>query len=393
MKLKALLLSVSLTTLTATVFAHPVIDSIGVENQNGKKVILHKVAPKDTYYGIARKYNVKPQAVTQFNNNASLHIGDVVKVPTDLPFVTAGAQVTPAPPAQTGQAQVNSGETGAIIQYKVAQHEYLYGIAKRFNTTIEDIKQLNNLQSNNLQPGQILNIRQGGSQPAAATHPQQVTQQTPPAPVQTQTAQQAATKTSAPDANGLIQYKVTHREYLYSVAKRFNTTVEEIKSLNNLSSNTLRAGQVLNIRQGSAQTAAQPPVQTQIQTAAARPDTARRDTSRVSSIADSINVEHRAPSRYGLFEKNEKGVATWIEDATLDPNKKLILHRTAPIGTVMKITNPMTNRTTFAKVVGTFADNEQTKDVIIVMTKSVAESLGALDKRFHVNISYGVANE
>jgi len=27
------------------------------------------------------------------------------------------------------------------------------------------------------------------------------------------------------------------------------------------------------------------------------------------------------------------------------------------------------------------------------MTKSVAESLGALDKRFHVNISYGVPNE
>jgi len=77
----------------------------------------------------------------------------------------------------------------------------------------------------------------------------------------------------------------------------------------------------------------------------------------------------------------------------LDPNKKLVLHRTAPIGTVIKITNPMTNRTTFAKVVGHITDNEATKDVIIVMTKNVADSLGALDKRFHVNISYGSPNE
>ena len=92
-------------------------------------------------------------------------------------------------------------------------------------------------------------------------------------------------------------------------------------------------------------------------------------------------------------EKNEKGVALWIEDADLDPNKKLILHRTAPIGTVIKITNPMTNRTTFAKVVGRINDNESNKDAVVVMTKSVADALGALDKRFHVNLSYGSPNE
>ena len=111
------------------------------------------------------------------------------------------------------------------------------------------------------------------------------------------------------------------------------------------------------------------------------------------AAADSIANHKAGANKYGLFEKNEKGVATWIDDASLDPNKKLILHRTAPIGTVMRITNPMNNRTTFAKVVGRFTDSESTKDAIIVMTKNVAEALGALDKRFHVNISYGTPNE
>src|SRR6202012_2129333 len=120
---------------------------------------------------------------------------------------------------------------------------------------------------------------------------------------------------------------------------------------------------------------------------------AKRDSTSVVILNKDSSDRKVNPNRFGLFEKNEKGVATWMDDPGLDSNKKLVLHRTAPIGTVIKITNPMTNRTTFAKVVGRFADSEQTKDVIIVMTKNVADALGALDKRFHVNISYGSPNE
>ncbi|MNI63762.1 hypothetical protein D3C73_1191620 [compost metagenome] len=96
----------------------------------------------------------------------------------------------------------------------------------------------------------------------------------------------------------------------------------------------------------------------------------------------------RDPSVYGLSQIEEKGTAVWIADQDLDGTKMLVLHRTAPVGRVIKITNPMTNRTTFAKVVGKFTENESTKDVIIVMTKAVADSLGALDKRFFCNLTY-----
>ncbi len=94
-------------------------------------------------------------------------------------------------------------------------------------------------------------------------------------------------------------------------------------------------------------------------------------------------------SRYGLSQIEEKGTAVWIADQDLDPTKMLVLHRTVPVGTIIKITNPMTNRSTFAKVVGKFTENETTKDVIIVITKAVADAVGALDKRFFCNISYG----
>jgi LysM repeat protein len=315
MKFKTLLITSLLTILSASVFARPLIDSIGVENKDGKKIILHKLDPKDNYYSLGRRYKVSPKDIIQFNNNAPLIIGNVIKIPTDRPFLessynTPAAQLKPAPkPVVTQQAPPVQQPaqpvaiTGVISQdYKVSAGETLYSIAKRFGTTVADIQQVNSLTSTTLTPGEIIKVHVGEQ-----------------APQSIETAAQQVT-----------------------TAKRDETVV---------------------------------------------------NSPGVVSPADSANASHFNANKYGLYEKDEQGVATWMDSAGLDPNKKLVLHRTAPIGTVIKITNPMTNLTTYAKVVGKFTDNEDNKDVIIVVTKNVADSLGALDKRFHVTISYGSPNE
>lgn len=304
MTIKLFLLGGICSFFALPVIARPVIDSVGVENQDGKKVILHKLDPKDNYYSVGRRYNVKPAAIIQFNNNAPLRVGNVIKVPTEAPLST----VSTTTPVTTTPTTTEVASNAAPTEYKVGAGETLYAISRRFNVKVEDIMSQNNLTSNNLQPGQILKIKSAASNvaPAVTTPPPAVVQQT---------------------------------------------------------------------------TTTQP---------------AKRDTTLVAQTDSAASSERRLPAnRYGITERNEKGVATYIDDAGLglDPSKKLVLHRTAPVGTVLKITNPMTNRTTFAKVVGRFTDNEMTKDVIIVLTKSAADALGALDKRFHVNISYGMPNE
>jgi len=369
------------------VFANPLFDSVGVENQNGKKIILHKVESKETYYAVGRRYDVKPNLIIQFNNNAVLKPGMTIKVPTERPFDESAPKkaAVAATPAKTEQ-------------YKVSPHETLYSIAKRFGTTVDEVKRQNNLTSDVLTPGEILTFTTGGSAQVkpvaqqeskpAENKPAQVAQQTPQPvkqeqPVRTQPVQQTpqpAQQTQQPvDLRNTQQYKVSAGETLYTIAKRFGTSVEDITSLNKLTTTTLSAGQILTVRSGM------PPAP------AAQPIVARPDTTSVAG--DSVNVDHdMRANRYGLFMKNEKGSAVSMDDPGFDPNKKLVLHRTAPIGTVIKITNPMTNRTTFAKVVGTFTDNENTKDAILVVTKNVADALGVLDKKFRVNISYGVPN-
>jgi hypothetical protein len=48
MKFKSLLLSISLFSLSVASFANPVIDSIGVKNNDGKKMVMFKVKAGDT---------------------------------------------------------------------------------------------------------------------------------------------------------------------------------------------------------------------------------------------------------------------------------------------------------------------------------------------------------
>ncbi|MFB9841693.1 LysM peptidoglycan-binding domain-containing protein [Mucilaginibacter ginsenosidivorans] len=340
MKFKLLLITAILTIFSINVFAKPVVDSIGVENHNGKKVIVYKIKKKDNYYSLGRRFHVPPKEIIAYNDNAKMTIGHVIKIPTDRPF-------------------------------KEPKHETASSEKKHKKKEIE--------------------------QPTEAEQPeqQQVVQHANPVQQPPQPQPQPADNTPP------TQYKVSPKETLYSIAKRFNTTVDDIMKQNNLTSNNIQPGQILNIKanvQGAPAAAAT--TQTTAAPAQASNTTdsivAKRDsTTMVVSTQDSSNIEayHASANKFGLYEKDEKGAATWIDDENLDPNKKLVLHRTAPIGTVIRITNIMTNRTTFAKVVGRFADNEQTKDVIIVMTKNVAESLGALDKRFQVTLSYGVPNE
>jgi LysM repeat protein len=324
-----------LTTLSPALFAHHIVsDSVGVENQNGKKVILHKLDPKDNFYSIGRRYNISPKLIIDYNKGATMAIGEIIKVPTNIPF---------------------NGNQPAVAQNKPVYTP----------------------------PAQ--------NKPAVQASP------TYTAPVQ-------KPATNAPSTAGTTQYKVSAGETLYAISKRFNTTVEDITALNNLKSTTVLPGQIILVRAGQQQVEkpADKPVEKPVEKPVAStpvyqqpPVTAKRDSTLVAA-SDSVDSSgHRIlrNNNFGLYEKNEKGVAVWIDDPDLNDNKQIVLHRTAPLGTVIKITNPMTNRTTFARVVGRINDNANTKDAIVVMSKSVADALGALDKRFHVNISYGSPNE
>lgn len=97
--------------------------------------------------------------------------------------------------------------------YVVKKGDTLWSIANNFNVSVNDLKNANNKFSNSLSIGEQLIIPGNSSNENVSTN----------------------------------IYTVKSGDNLYSIAKRYNVSVNEIKSLNNLTSNILSIGQKLRI--------------------------------------------------------------------------------------------------------------------------------------------------
>ena len=95
--------------------------------------------------------------------------------------------------------------------YTVQKGDTLYAIAKKFNTTVDKLKDINNLNNNVLSIGQTLQVSEEAQS----------------------------------DNN---YYIVKKGDTLYSIAKKFNISIDELKSINNLNNNILYIGQELLIK-------------------------------------------------------------------------------------------------------------------------------------------------
>ncbi len=150
---------------------------------------IYTVQSGDTLYGISKQFGVSVDDIKKANNLTSNTIskGQTLKIPTSI----------------------------TTIDYIVTKGDSLYAIAKRYNTTVKDIVKLNNLTNNTLTIGQQLII---------------------------------------PISDEVTQPEVTYKNYvvqkgdsLYLIATKNNTTVDEIKKINNLTSNMLSIGQILKL--------------------------------------------------------------------------------------------------------------------------------------------------
>lgn len=173
----------NLKTNTLSVGQKLVIPSISVSPEVSDTYIVQK---GDSLWSIANKFNMTVSELKNLNNltNNLLSIGQVLKI----------------------KDSSNNGKK----TYTVQKGDSLWVIANKYGITTEELKSYNNLTSNLLSIGQVLKIPQG--------------------------------KTSTENI-----YTVKKGDSLWTIANRYNTTVEKIKVLNNLTSNLLSIGQQLKI--------------------------------------------------------------------------------------------------------------------------------------------------
>ena len=201
---------------------------------------VYTVQSGDTLYSIAKKYDVSVDAIKEANNlpNNTLTIGQILIIPTE--------------------------ETDYIL-YTVVAGDSLYAIARKYGLTMQELMEFNNLGSTLLSIGQVLKI------------PVAVEETIPPVAETTYTVKSGDSLYSIakkynttvsdlmtynrltsnllsigqvlkiPTNMSEIAYTVKSGDTLYEIARKYNTTVDSIKNKNNLTSNTLSIGQVLKI--------------------------------------------------------------------------------------------------------------------------------------------------
>ena len=170
---------------------------------------------------IAKKYGTSISAIKSANNltSSSLKIGQILVVPGSAPIaVTSRAGTNKAvankiastsKPATKPKASASNATVTQTVVHKVQRSEFLGKIAARYGVTIDSIRKVNKLRSDNLAVGQKLKIEV--KVPAAKKH------------------------------------TVKRGEFLGKIAAHYGVSVDSIRTTNKLSSDKLAVGQTLTI--------------------------------------------------------------------------------------------------------------------------------------------------
>ena len=225
-------------------YGEAVVRAIAIYTKNDyvptSKGDYYTVKKGDSLYSIARLYDVSVADLKIANKLTSnmLSIGQVLKIP-DI---------------------VEKSDTSV---YYVKKGDSLYGIAKSYGVSVEDIKKLNNLSNNNLSIGQELLIPGLSSENVPSVKVYTVVKGDSLYKIANLYGVsvddlKSANKLSSsvlsigqqlviPDSGSSKTYVVKRGDTLYGIARDNNTTVDRLKILNGLVGNTLSVGQVLKL--------------------------------------------------------------------------------------------------------------------------------------------------
>ena len=172
--------------------------------------IVYTVKVGDNLYSIAKRYGVSVDDIVTLNNLSSnlLSIGQQLKIPN-----------------------VSNNDVDNIYgTYIVQSGDTLYKIAKKYGMTVNQLMEINNLESSNLSIGQVLKVVSGGESSSGILLGSSCYGEGYQEPI-------------------FVTYIVKSGDNLYNIARKYGVSVDYLIELNDLKNNSLSIGQVLKIRE------------------------------------------------------------------------------------------------------------------------------------------------
>jgi len=187
--------------------------------------IIHIIQGGDSFYSLSKRYNVEVGDIADWNGrqtNSTLSIGEEIVIyrpkrnystPVKTPENETIAELSGKKEEKEEVKKTTPSNSKAHI---VAAGESLWGISKKYEVTVAEIRDWNNLkESDPISPGQELIIGK---------------------------------KKAQKKEDGYTTYTVKGGDSLYKISKDFDMTVDEIMKLNNMSDSNLSVGTELKVR-------------------------------------------------------------------------------------------------------------------------------------------------
>lgn len=320
-------------------FASP-LDSLRTEQIDGKLFIIHQVDQRETLYAISRRYKISVPSIISHNQSVQLNlkVGILIKVPLANPI-----------------AKIS---TKGMISHEVKQKETLFSLAKQYEVEVSEIKMWNNLVTNELKIGQVLYIK-----PSLK-------------PIQ---------DTIPIDTSNKTTHVLQQGETLYSLSKKYEVSIDQLRNWNNLEENNLSIGQVMIVGERLAQETKQVEI-IPIKMESIVIDSVK--TTIIESVpTDTTHTFKQVANIHGFEEIVEYGIGEMIPGST-ESRKYLGLHHTAKVGTIMKVRNEMNDKMVFVRIIGRIPNTGDNKKILLKISKAAYDRLGIIDPRFRLEISY-----
>lgn len=171
---------------------------------------MHRVKRQETLFSLSRQYNVSIEDIKRYNRHLyskELRRGERIRIPKK----SSVPQKTEPTPSASNPLDLSAKE------HVVLPSEGWFGISRKYNVTIEDLKRLNP-GIEELQPGMVVKIRNGNV-------------------------------TKVVDVEGKLfkYYQVKPQETLFSLTRRFGISRDSLVTLNPALADGLKSGMVLKI--------------------------------------------------------------------------------------------------------------------------------------------------
>lgn len=311
-------------------FAQP--NNLEIKGSGGNLFVEHKVAPKESFYSIARLYNVDPKELASYNHlrfENGLNIGQDLKIPLDKNNFTQ-------------KESAARGEALVPVYHTVEPKETLYHLGVTFNKVpVSSIKAWNHLPSNELSAG-------------------------------------------SPMIVGFLKVD----KNLSSFASQTSTVAvahqkeEPAEKKNEVPSPVTAAAQEPQAQKIEKKETAIPPAEPKIvATNASTKSTIDFSGGYFKKLYDQ-QIEKKSPfyatGSAGVF----KSTSGWQD------GKYYCFNNDAAPGTVLKVTDNATGKIVYAKVLDAIPDIKQNDGLTVIISNAAADELGASENKIDCALSY-----